>query len=105
VFQILRDLVDRNNKTVVAVTHDLDLAQRALTVASGWTMAGSCRTTERYVTSVRSAARGWDRRLDAAGHRPSRPPPASATVCRHDPHRPAERDAVALLDRCESCAD
>ena len=28
VFQILRDLVDRDNKTVVAVTHDLDLAQR-----------------------------------------------------------------------------
>ena len=28
VFQILRDLVDRDGKTVVAVTHDLDLAQR-----------------------------------------------------------------------------
>ena len=28
VFQILRDLVDRSGKTVVAVTHDLDLAQR-----------------------------------------------------------------------------
>jgi lipoprotein-releasing system ATP-binding protein len=28
VFQILRDLVDRHNKTVVAVTHDLDLARR-----------------------------------------------------------------------------
>jgi lipoprotein-releasing system ATP-binding protein len=28
VFQILRDLVDRDKKTVVAVTHDLDLAQR-----------------------------------------------------------------------------
>lgn len=28
VFQILRDLVDRHGKTVVAVTHDLDLAQR-----------------------------------------------------------------------------
>ena len=28
VFQILRDLVDRNRKTVVAVTHDLDLARR-----------------------------------------------------------------------------
>jgi lipoprotein-releasing system ATP-binding protein len=28
VFQILRDLVDRDGKTVVAVTHDLDLASR-----------------------------------------------------------------------------
>jgi lipoprotein-releasing system ATP-binding protein len=28
VFQILRDLVDRRKKTVVAVTHDLDLARR-----------------------------------------------------------------------------
>ncbi|MGZ5811885.1 MAG: ABC transporter ATP-binding protein [Xanthobacteraceae bacterium] len=28
VFQILRDLVDKRGKTVVAVTHDLDLAQR-----------------------------------------------------------------------------
>jgi lipoprotein-releasing system ATP-binding protein len=28
VFQILRDLVDRGRKTVVAVTHDLDLARR-----------------------------------------------------------------------------
>jgi lipoprotein-releasing system ATP-binding protein len=28
VFQILRDLVDKGRKTVVAVTHDLDLAQR-----------------------------------------------------------------------------
>jgi lipoprotein-releasing system ATP-binding protein len=28
VFQILRDLVDRSRKTVVAVTHDLDLARR-----------------------------------------------------------------------------
>jgi lipoprotein-releasing system ATP-binding protein len=28
VFQILRDLVDRGGKTVVAVTHDLDLARR-----------------------------------------------------------------------------
>lgn len=28
VFQILRDLVDRDGKTVVAVTHDFDLAQR-----------------------------------------------------------------------------
>ncbi len=28
VFQILRDLVDDNGKTVVAVTHDLDLAER-----------------------------------------------------------------------------
>jgi lipoprotein-releasing system ATP-binding protein len=28
VFQILRDLVDRQGKTVVAVTHDLDLAAR-----------------------------------------------------------------------------
>jgi lipoprotein-releasing system ATP-binding protein len=28
VFQILRDLVDRDGKTVVAVTHDLDLAHR-----------------------------------------------------------------------------
>jgi lipoprotein-releasing system ATP-binding protein len=28
VFQILRDLVDQRQKTVVAVTHDLDLAQR-----------------------------------------------------------------------------
>jgi lipoprotein-releasing system ATP-binding protein len=28
VFQILRDLVDRDGKSVVAVTHDLDLAQR-----------------------------------------------------------------------------
>jgi lipoprotein-releasing system ATP-binding protein len=28
VFQILRDLVDRDGKTVVAVTHDLDLARR-----------------------------------------------------------------------------
>jgi lipoprotein-releasing system ATP-binding protein len=28
VFQILRDLVDRQSKTVVAVTHDLDLARR-----------------------------------------------------------------------------
>jgi lipoprotein-releasing system ATP-binding protein len=28
VFQVLRDLVDRDGKTVVAVTHDLDLAQR-----------------------------------------------------------------------------
>ena len=28
VFQILRDLVDRQRKTVVAVTHDLDLARR-----------------------------------------------------------------------------
>ena len=28
VFQILRELVDRDKKTVVAVTHDLDLAQR-----------------------------------------------------------------------------
>ncbi len=28
VFQILRDLVDRHGKTVVAVTHDLDLAAR-----------------------------------------------------------------------------
>ena len=28
VFQILRDLVDKNGKTVVAVTHDLDLAAR-----------------------------------------------------------------------------
>jgi len=28
VFQILRDLVDRNGKTVVAVTHDLGLAER-----------------------------------------------------------------------------
>ena len=27
-FQILRDLVDRDGKTVVAVTHDLDLARR-----------------------------------------------------------------------------
>ena len=28
VFQILRDLVDQRDKTVVAVTHDLDLARR-----------------------------------------------------------------------------
>jgi lipoprotein-releasing system ATP-binding protein len=28
VFQLLRDLVDKNGKTVVAVTHDLDLAAR-----------------------------------------------------------------------------
>ena len=28
VFQILRELVDRDGKTVVAVTHDLDLARR-----------------------------------------------------------------------------
>jgi lipoprotein-releasing system ATP-binding protein len=28
VFQILRDLVDGGRKTVVAVTHDLDLAHR-----------------------------------------------------------------------------
>lgn len=28
VFQILRDLVDRQGKTVVAVTHDIDLAER-----------------------------------------------------------------------------
>jgi lipoprotein-releasing system ATP-binding protein len=28
VFQILRDLVDQRGKTVVAVTHDLNLAQR-----------------------------------------------------------------------------
>jgi lipoprotein-releasing system ATP-binding protein len=28
VFQVLRDLVDRQRKTVVAVTHDLDLARR-----------------------------------------------------------------------------
>jgi len=28
VFQILRDLVDRDGKTVIAVTHDLDLARR-----------------------------------------------------------------------------
>jgi lipoprotein-releasing system ATP-binding protein len=28
VFQILRDLVDKDGKTVVAVTHDLDLARR-----------------------------------------------------------------------------
>lgn len=28
VFQILRDLVDERGKTVVAVTHDLDLARR-----------------------------------------------------------------------------
>ena len=28
VFQILRDLVDKNGKTVVAVTHDLALAAR-----------------------------------------------------------------------------
>jgi lipoprotein-releasing system ATP-binding protein len=28
VFQVLRDLVDRGSKTVVAVTHDLDLARR-----------------------------------------------------------------------------
>jgi lipoprotein-releasing system ATP-binding protein len=28
VFQILRDLVDQRGKTVVAVTHDLDLARR-----------------------------------------------------------------------------
>jgi lipoprotein-releasing system ATP-binding protein len=28
VFQILRDLVDRQGKTIVAVTHDLDLARR-----------------------------------------------------------------------------
>ena len=28
VFQILRDLVDRSGKTVVAVTHDLGLAER-----------------------------------------------------------------------------
>ncbi len=28
VFQILRDLVDQGDKTVVAVTHDLDLARR-----------------------------------------------------------------------------
>ena len=28
VFQILRDLVDKSGKTVVAVTHDLDLAAR-----------------------------------------------------------------------------
>jgi lipoprotein-releasing system ATP-binding protein len=28
VFQILRDLVDKRGKTVVAVTHDLDLAAR-----------------------------------------------------------------------------
>jgi lipoprotein-releasing system ATP-binding protein len=29
VFQILRDLVDKGGKTVVAVTHDLGLAARA----------------------------------------------------------------------------
>jgi lipoprotein-releasing system ATP-binding protein len=28
VFQILRELVDRDKKTVVAATHDFDLAQR-----------------------------------------------------------------------------
>jgi lipoprotein-releasing system ATP-binding protein len=28
VFQILRDLVDQRGKTVVAVTHDVDIAQR-----------------------------------------------------------------------------
>ena len=28
VFQILRDLVDQRGKTVVAVTHDLDIARR-----------------------------------------------------------------------------
>jgi lipoprotein-releasing system ATP-binding protein len=28
VFQILRDLVDKDGKTVVAVTHDLGLAER-----------------------------------------------------------------------------
>jgi lipoprotein-releasing system ATP-binding protein len=28
VFQILRDLVDRHGKTVVAVTHDIGLAER-----------------------------------------------------------------------------
>jgi lipoprotein-releasing system ATP-binding protein len=28
VFQVLRDLVDRHGKTVVAVTHDLGLAER-----------------------------------------------------------------------------
>jgi lipoprotein-releasing system ATP-binding protein len=28
VFQILRDLVDQDGKTVVAVTHDIDLADR-----------------------------------------------------------------------------
>ena len=28
VFQILRDLVDQRGKTVVAVTHDLDMARR-----------------------------------------------------------------------------
>ncbi len=28
VFQILRDLVDRDGKTIVAVTHDIDLAER-----------------------------------------------------------------------------
>jgi lipoprotein-releasing system ATP-binding protein len=28
VFQILRDLVDREHRTVIAVTHDLDLARR-----------------------------------------------------------------------------
>jgi lipoprotein-releasing system ATP-binding protein len=28
VFQILRDLVDERGKTVVAVTHDLDMARR-----------------------------------------------------------------------------
>ena len=43
VFQILRDLVDEHRKTVVAVTHDLDLAarmDRRVQLADGAIVAG-----------------------------------------------------------------
>ena len=46
VFQILRDVVDKDGKTVVAVTHDLDLAarmDRRVNLVDGTIVAGSSR--------------------------------------------------------------
>jgi len=46
VFQILRDVVDKDGKTVVAVTHDLDLAarmDRRVDLVDGMVVAGPSR--------------------------------------------------------------
>ena len=56
VFQILRDLVDRHGKTIVAVTHDLGLAER---------MDRRVQLVDGAIVSDRLRA---DRRADAAGN-------------------------------------
>ena len=73
VFQILRDLVDQRGKTVVAVTHDLDLARRMdrricarRTAASSPMRLESCNTRRRIRDDVRCRSRGRRRTQTAS---------------------------------------